>query len=388
MKLTSRERVLKALNHEATDRVPIDIGGIHNLSSLHLDAYKKLQAYLGRDEEVQLSSILSQTAFIDEYTRTRFKSDCYPLFLRPEEIGYDIIDGDDGSTHYIDEWGVKWRCAKGAPYYDAVGHPLNNCTLEDIENFKWPDPNDGKRWSHFKKKAQWLYEETDYAIVINGPLYGGVYVPCQWLMGFEYFFIKMMTEPELIEAILEKIVAYHIGQWKILLEEVGEYAQVVVLSDDLGTETAPLMDKSLYRKLIKPAQEKVVKFIKSKADVKIVYHCDGAVSEFIEDFIEIGIDAWNPVQVSADGLDDTKELKRMYGDRLTFWGATCESQSILSKKTVEEVRAEVERRVDDLAENGGLILASIHNIKRDVPVENIVAFYDALYEFGVAYYQK
>ena len=239
-----------------------------------------------------------------------------------------------------------------------------------------------------RAKAKDIYENTEYAIVVNGPLDGGIYVPCQWLMGYEYFYIKMMTEPEIIQAILEKVVEYHIGQWEIILNEVGPYAQVVVLSDDLGTEYAPLMEPSFYRQYIKPAQARVVKFIKSKADVKILYHCDGAVSDFIEDFIEIGIDAWNPVQVTAVGLNDTADLKRKYGHRLCFWGATCESQTLMLSKSIDEIRLEVKRRIGDLAKDGGLVLSSIHNIKKEVPVENVVAFYDAMYEFGVEYYKK
>ena len=148
------------------------------------------------------------------------------------------------------------------------------------------------------------------------------------------------------------------------------------------------MEPSFYRQYIKPAQARVVKFIKSKADVKILYHCDGAVSDFIEDFIEIGIDAWNPVQVTAVGLNDTADLKRKYGHRLCFWGATCESQTLMLSKSIDEIRLEVKRRIGDLAKDGGLVLSSIHNIKKEVPVENVVAFYDAMYEFGVEYYKK
>jgi len=387
MHMTSRERIVKALNHEDTDRVPIDIGGIHNLTTMHREAYEKLQEYLGYKGDVTISSMLSQSAFPDEYIRRRFKSDCYPIYLSPEKYGYKLRDDDDGGKYYDDEWGVRWRCPSEGLYYDPVSHPLGNCSLKDIENFKWPNPNDKSKWQGMKDKVRDLYENTDYALVVSGPLDGGIYVPCQWMMGYENFFIKMMTEPEIVEAILEKIVEYHIGQWNIILDEIGEYVQVVVLSDDLGTEKSPLMDPELYRELIKPAQAKVVKFIKSKADVKIVYHCDGAVKEFIEDFIDIGFDAWNPVQVSADGLDDTEELKRKYGKRICFWGGTCESQSILSKKTVKEIREEVKRRVNDLAGKGGLVLSSIHTIRKDVPAENIVAFYDALYEYGVQYYK-
>lgn len=382
MELTSRERVLKALNHEETDRIPIDIGGIHNLTTMHREAYAKLQAYLGHDNEIKISSMLSQSACPDEYVRKRFKADCYPLYLTPEKYGYDLKSDDLGGSYYIDEWGIKWRCPIGGYYYDPVGHPLSNCTLGGIEKFNWPDPHDGSKWTGMREKAKEIYETTDYAIVVSGPLDGGIYVPCQWLMGYEQFFIKMMTDPEIVEAILDKIVKYHIGQWNIILDEVGEYVQVVVLSDDLGTENEPFMEPRLYREFIKPAQAKVVEFIKSKANVKILYHCDGAVKDFIPDFIDVGFDAWNPVQVSAAGLDDTAELKRLYGDKLCFWGATCESQSVLSKKTPEEIKAEVKRRISDLAGGGGLVLSSIHSIQKDVPIENIIAFYDALYEYG------
>lgn len=388
MKLTSRERVIKALNHEATDRVPIDIGGIYNLTTMHKDAYASLKAYLGFDDKITLSSMLSQTAFLDEEVRKRFKVDLYPLYISPERKGIKLEETDDGVSYYYDQWHIRWECPVGGAYYEAVGHPLQDCTLEKIENFKWPDPNDDAVWRGMGKKAKALYEETDYALVVNGPFDGGIFVPCQWLMGYEEFYIKMMVEPEIVEAILAKVVEYHIGQWNIILNEVGDYVQVCVLSDDLGTQSSPIMSLEFYRDIVKPAQEKVIRFIKSKADVKIVYHCDGAVSEFIEDFIDIGIDAWNPVQVSADGLDDTKELKRLYGDKLAFWGATCESRDLLSKSTGEEIEAEVKKRIGDLASGGGLILSSIHNIQKDVPAENIVAFYDALYTYGVEHYEN
>ena len=164
--------------------------------------------------------------------------------------------------------------------------------------------------------------------------------------------------------------------------------QVAVMSDDLGTQQYPIMSPKMYRHFIKPLQARVASFIKSRADVKIVYHCDGAIREFLPDFIDVGFDAWNPIQVSANGMDDTAWLKKEYGDKLCFWGASCDSQNILSRKTPQEIRAEVQRRVNDLASGGGFVLSSIHNIQRDVPPENIVAFYDALYEFGTSFYRK
>ncbi|ADL12476.1 uroporphyrinogen decarboxylase family protein [Acetohalobium arabaticum] len=380
--LTSRERIIKALEHQETDRIPIDIGGIYNLTTLHRDAYINLMDYLGYDcdeDEAEIAYFNSQSVLIDEEIRQRFKSDCYPLYTSgPGDWELEIHEDEDGRKWYKDEFGIKWQTS--GLYYDPVGNPLKDCTVEDIENYPWPDPKDPSRIAGLKKEAKRIYEETDYCLVLSGPLGGGIYVPCTWFIGYQEFFMKLVMEPEIVEALLEKIVDFHLGWWEMVLEEIGEYLQVVVLSDDLGTQEAPLMRPSMYREQIKPAQEKVVSFIKSKADVKVVYHCDGAVSEFIPDMIDIGFDALNPVQVSAEGMGDTARLKEEFGDEISFWGATCDSQNTLSKGTPEEIRQEVKQRVNDLAAGGGLVLASIHNIQKDVPPENIVAFYDALYE--------
>ncbi|MDD2475800.1 MAG: uroporphyrinogen decarboxylase family protein [Dysgonamonadaceae bacterium] len=387
-KLTSRERIIRTLNHQEPDRVPIDIGGISTLTTLHRDAYSKLKDYLGyKNDQVTITSKMSQSVLPDEYIRQRFKADCYPLYTtgpRPEWI---MHKEEDGSTWYKDEWGVKWWCPVGGLYFDPVGYPLKGCSIEDLEKYPWPDPRDRRYVEGLKDKAKDLYENTDYALVLSGPFYGGIYVPCQWLIGYEDFFLQMMMNPEFIQALLDRIVEYHLCQWDIILGEVGKYVQVVLLSDDLGTQQYPIMRPQLYRELIKPAQAKVTNFIKSKADVKIVYHCDGAIREFIPDFIELGFDAWNPIQVSADGMNDTAWLKKEYGDRICFWGGGCDSRTVLSKSP-KEIREEVRMRVNDLAPGGGLILSSIHNIQRDIPAENVVALYDAFYEFGSKFYKS
>ncbi len=388
VQMNSRERVKRALNHLESDRVPIDIGGISALTTFHRDAYKKLQAYLGMDNPINLTSMPSQSVFPDESIRQRFKADCYPLtIMAPYGSQLSPKIESDGATTYVDKWGVKWRSPKNGLYYDTIGHPLLDCTLDDIEKFKWPDPRDNSRIAGLGKLAKDLYEGTDYALIMNGPLYGGVYVPCQWLMGFEEFFIKMMLEPKVVEALLDRIVSYHIGQWDLILDEAGKYLEAVVICDDLGTQSSPIMKPSIYRELIKPAHKKIVSFIKSKADVKVIYHSDGAISEFLPDIVDVGFDVLNPLQVSAVGMNDTAQLKNEFGKKLSFWGAGCESQSTLTHGTVADIRAEVEQRVRDLAPGGGLILGSVHNIQRDAPVENVVAFYDALYEFGSKFYK-
>ncbi len=387
-KLTSRERVIRALNHQETDRVPIDIGGLYNLSTLHKDAYIKLNNYLkiNEEESVEITYNPSQSVCPDEEIRQRFKADCHPVYLN-SPANHEAVKKIDETT-YIDEWGIRWEKPGSSLYYNAMGHPLANCSIEDVKNFKTPDPEDPQKIEGLQEKARDLYENTEYCLVANGPLGGTVYSACHWLMGFEEFLMKMVSDKDTIEALLEKVLDYQKKQWNVFLDQVGEFVDVAVLADDLGTQSNPIMSPKTYRDLIKPVHKELVSSIKAKADIKIVYHCDGAVEKFIPDFIDIGFDAWNPIQVSAKGMDDTARLKKEYGDDLTFWGAGCDSQDKLSNGTPEEIRQEVKRRVNDLASGGGLVLSSIHNIQKDVPVENIVAFYDALYEFGTDFYQN
>ncbi|MCK8827421.1 uroporphyrinogen-III decarboxylase [Natroniella acetigena] len=385
--LTSRERVIKALNHEETDRVPIDIGGIYNLTTLHRDAYVNLMEYLGYEsDEVEIAYFNSQSVIVDERIRERFKSDCYPLHpIGPADWELKLQQDENGKKWYKDEFGIKWQTS--GLYYDPVEPPLKDCTLEDIDNYPWPDPKDPSRVEDLKAEAKKIYEETDYALVLSGPLGGGIYVPASWFLGYQDFLIKMITDPEIVTALIDKMVQFHLGWWELVLDEIGDYIQVVVLSDDLGTQEAPLMNPEMYRKYIKPAQKEVISFIKSRADVKVVYHCDGAINDFLPDLIDLDVDALNPVQVSAAGMDDTARLKQEFGDQLSFWGGTCGGQGVLAEGTPEEIRQEVKKRVDHLAAGGGLVLASIHNIQKDVPPENIVAFYDALYEYACLAYQ-
>lgn len=139
-KLTSRERIIRTLNHQEPDRVPIDIGGISTLTTLHRDAYSKLKDYLGyKNDQVTITSKMSQSVLPDEYIRQRFKADCYPLYTtgpRPEWI---MHKEEDGSTWYKDEWGVKWWCPVGGLYFDPVGYPLKGCSIEDLEKYPWPE---------------------------------------------------------------------------------------------------------------------------------------------------------------------------------------------------------------------------------------------------------
>jgi uroporphyrinogen decarboxylase len=138
----------------------------------------------------------------------------------------------------------------------------------------------------------------------------------------------------------------------------------------------------MYRKLLKPRHKRIVEFLRSHAkNAKILYHCCGAVATLIPDLIDLGIDALNPVQVAAKGMEDTRKLKALYGKELTFWGGI-DTQWALPFGTSEDVRMEVRRRIEDLAMGGGFVLAAVHNIRPEVKPENICALFDAAHEYG------
>ena len=166
-----------------------------------------------------------------------------------------------------------------------------------------------------------------------------------------------------------------IGYVEQLLKDVGPYVDVIVTGDDLGMTAGPMMSPASYRRFIKPYHAELFSAIKQRISGKIFFHSCGNVYRLLGDFADVGVDLLNPVQVSAGEMGDTARLKREFGDRLSFCGAI-DTQRVLPHGTPEDVRAEVRRRIRDLAPGGGYVVAAVHCIQPDVPPENIVAMCD------------
>ena len=151
----------------------------------------------------------------------------------------------------------------------------------------------------------------------------------------------------------------------------------------MSTQERLMISPKLYRGMIKPLHRELFRCIRknAKGSIFTLFHSCGAIKELIPDLIEIGVDILNPVQVSSTGMD-TKQLKKEFGQDLTFWGGGVDTQHVLSRGTTEEVRDEVKRRIDDLAPGGGFIFAAVHNIQADVPPENITAMWEAFNEYS------
>jgi uroporphyrinogen decarboxylase len=142
-----------------------------------------------------------------------------------------------------------------------------------------------------------------------------------------------------------------------------------------------LISPNTYRKLVKPLHKELFDFIHARTKAKIFFHSCGAIRPVIPDLIEAGVDVLNPVQVSATGMDSA-DLKRDFGKDITFWGGGVDTQRVLGVGTPDDVRADVRKRIEDLAPGGGFVFATVHNIQGNVPAENILAMWETLQEYG------
>jgi uroporphyrinogen-III decarboxylase len=142
-----------------------------------------------------------------------------------------------------------------------------------------------------------------------------------------------------------------------------------------------LVSPETYRDLFKPFHTLINTWVHHNTPWKTFTHTCGGVRPLLEDFVEAGFDLLNPVQVSAEGMD-AAELKRDFGDRLTFWGGGADTQKTLPFGTPEEVKREVLARLEIFAPGGGYVFNPIHNLQPNTPVENVLAMFEAVREFN------
>jgi uroporphyrinogen decarboxylase len=378
--MTSRERVVAAINHKQPDRIPIDIGGTL-ATTIHQALYGELRRRLGvTDKSTQMLELALQTAIISEEMLNVLHGDVVGIYSKPPKGWKMVIDAESNS--YVDEWGIRYKMPRDGWYFEMVDHPLKDATLASLENYDWPDPYDEGRFEGIEERAKYFFNETDFAATVGCTFGGGILQDGAWLVGFEKWFSSLANDPPLVEKIMDKVLGFHLGYWDAMLSRIGKYVQVVVLGDDLGTQNSLFISPEMYRTFIKPRHKKLVDAIKSKADVKVLLHSDGAIRKIIPDIIDCGVDILNPIQVSAKGMGDTRALKEEFGDKLVFWGGGCDTQGVLPFGNPEDVRAEVIRRINDLKPNGGFVFAPVHNIQPDVPVENVLTLYKTALEFA------
>ena len=382
--MNGRQRILTTLDHREPDRVPSDLGASF-VTGIHHVAYRKLRASLGLTDEVVIADQRLGLARVDEDVKQRLDV-CAglvgPAGPKPESWKFELHDSGDGYLFYHDEYGIGYRSPKdGGLYFDIFDNPLRGeITVADVEAYPWPDTDDPHRYEGIRAAAERVQRDEQRATVFRG-VATGIFQLASWMRGHEQFFMDMLVDPPLANALLEKALEIKLAGWAHIFEVAGDCVDITYDSDDYGTQISMILSPDLWRELIKPRLTRLHEFIHGHSNARVFYHTCGAVKPIIPDLIETGVDILNPVQISAVDMD-TADLKREFGRDLTFWGGTIDAQHVLPTGTPAQIKAAVRERMADLMPGGGFVFSSVHNIQADVPGENVLAMWDALREFG------
>lgn len=371
--MTARQRVLAALEHRQPDRVPRDLGGCL-AAGINITAAENLHSHFGITERIDIQLERASLARPSETILQRFRIDTRSVWAGAD--CWTVGRPNDDGTH-TDDWGVVRAAPRGGGIHAVVRSPLaGEITAETIRDLAehWPDPSRPELVEGVGKEAQRLRDTTDCAIVLNLPL--GVFHYAQFLRGYDTWLMDLALDPALVCYLHDTLLEITIEQARRLLQAVGNNVDVVCYGDDIAMDTGPLVSPAMYRRLLRPYLQKVFASLREISDAKILYHCDGDITWLVDDLVDMGVDAINPVQVSSGPMSDTAALKSQFGDRITFWGGI-DTERVLPFGTAQDVETEVQRRTQDLAPGGGYVMATVHNIQAEVPPENIVTLWRA-----------
>jgi uroporphyrinogen decarboxylase len=376
MAWTPRERLLAALNHEEPDRVPIDFGGSEFTTITPL-AYERLKAHMGVTEPTKMMSIIHSAVHPDETILQRFQVDVRNVIAGPYH----------GSPHehwagpntYYDIFNVRWDRTEGTEdthFLHTDGPFYKRMTIDDIEALEWPDPKNAGMLTGLKERVAEIKRLGDYAIMLYLP--GGVIHRGYAMRGFETYLKDVYKNRPALQLLQTKLCDFWVGCAETIIAEVGpENIDNIFFGEDLGTQDGCMYDpKTIYPMLFKPHHRRMVETVKSltRGKAKVTFHCCGSAYHFIDHLIDIGVDALNPVQVTAKNMEPER-LKEEFGDRICFWGGI-NTQNILPFGTPQEVAEETRRIIGILGKGGGYVLNSVHNIQAEVPPANVVAMFE------------
>jgi uroporphyrinogen decarboxylase len=277
---------------------------------------------------------------------------------------------------WVNEWGIGHVPGSLYHFHDYV-HPLRSVSsVKEVAAYPFPDVAAEYRYAGMAGEvAEW--QRRGYAVQAEIPHYSGTLFECAWLLrGLENLLADFLVNSDLAAALLDRLTASGIESATRL---AGAGIDVLLTGDDVGTQRSMMMSPELWRKWLKPRLAEIIAAArKVKPDLLVFYHSDGNIAPIIPELIEVGVDILNPVQPECM---DPARLKREYGNHLAFWG-TIGTQTTMPFGTPQEVKATVKERIETVGQGGGLLLAPTHVIEPEVPWENVVAFFEAVEEYG------
>lgn len=348
--MNQKERVLQALSHKKTDRLPTN----YTASD---DVTQKLVKHLGVADEHELLCALNV-----DMRRV-------PCNVSSGEAIYPGIPELDKEGYVTNIWGVKTRNLYDEYYGREAIYPFDeNSTLDDIHNHKWPDASK-LDFSYVKKFCD---KYSDQYALFGSP-WGEFFHIVGWTIGQENYFIWMATNPEIVDAITTHVMDYYVEATRRFLEASGGLVDITYFGNDFGTQRGLFISPAHWERFIRKSYKRLFD-ISHSFGCKVMVHSCGAIRDLIPTFIEDGVDIIDPLQVTAAGMDFTG-LYRDFGSKVCFHGGI-DMQFTLPLGTVEDVRNEVRTRIAVARENGGYILCPSQSLIDAIPIDNILAMYD------------
>ena len=376
--MTSRERVIEAIEHKEPDRLPVDFGNrCWTIVNAPPYGYKALCEYLNISDypKPKIVYLMNIVVNVDERILRKFNADIRDLGAG----GLGVERLPDGTLRDLDNHGIIYKPA--GPYFsvpDTLAPLRNAISKEEIEEYPyWSDYTNPVYVEGKEEEATHLHQHTDYAISAWVP---NIFHRYAFLRGFNNFMLDMRINVDFFRALANRILETSKTFVREFLGRVGEYVDIVCIGDDMGTQSQPFISVDDFRKFIKPYWAELIREIKKHTEAKILLHCCGSIYPLINDIIDVGFDVLNPIQPLAYQMEPER-LKRDFGDRICFLGGI-DIQRLLPFGTPAQVREGVRKVINILAPGGGYILAPSHNIEPETPPENIVAMYEAAKEFG------
>jgi uroporphyrinogen-III decarboxylase len=416
--MTSRERVLAALNHRQPDRVPVDFGATGQ-TGISASTLYRLRAALGfAQRPVRVIEPFQILGEVDAETRSALGSDVVGLWNRNTMFGvpndgwkpWTMGDGTpvlmpggfafrteaDGSTVVFPQGdrsaAPSLRLPAGGFFFDNIDRapPWSETDLDARRDFRdlfGVSSDEDARY--LEKESRRLMTETDCAVIMNwggGGFGDAAVVPGPWekaprgIRRLDDWYEAHLLHPQYLHDLFGMQAEIALKNLEILRQALGDRVQVINISGtDFGSQAGEIMSVEMYRGMYKPYHKLLNDWVHARTSWKTHFHCCGSIIRLLDDMVEAGVDVLNPVQVSAAGMD-AETLKARYGGRLVFWGGGVDTQHTLPFGTPQEVREQVRERIRVFSRGGGYVFNTIHNILARTPVENIVAMLETVAE--------
>jgi len=414
--MNSKERLSASLNHQPVDRICVDFGA-GGQTGIGAGAVSRLRkAVLGDNNyRVKIIEPYQMLGEIDEELRQALGLDVVGINTPKNMFGFanegwkpfEMNDGtpvlvpqnfnftrnDNGDTFMYPEGDTSAQpCAKmprTGYFFDAIErqHPIDDSKLDPADNCEEFGPLSNADIKYYTDNAKALYKNTNYGIymTIGGLAFGDIaLVPATWMKnpkgirGVEEWYVSTVTRRDYVYKVFEKQCEIALKNIEKIAAAVGDKVQVVFVSGtDFGTQRGPFISPDTYHNLYKPFQKKINDKIHKLTNWKTFIHSCGSIYKLIPDIIDAGFDVLNPVQCSAEEMDPVR-LKKEFGDDLVFWGGGVDTQKTLPFGKPQEVYREVRKRIEIFSKNSGFVFNSIHNIQSNVPLENILAMFNAI----------